>query len=250
MLGWVVGGVGTFVVSLAFACVFLQMRCRGVGPPFGPHARPWGVFIAVATALVSTGFGLLILAASHETSAALAGIVVPGGLWLTSVSPPRDRLRAGRLTRPLSHLYDAMGEDMQAWCDIRHRAAAEEPQWISDAAKYYYDQVKGRIKDQRALDELRDWRDSIVHKISIVRLINLETTPARLHDSLQKHPSTQNLRRYAADDPERLSRRLESDATNELDLFLARVYRLGYHKLLIYPFRPSVHRSPRASTPT
>jgi len=27
------------------------------------------------------------------------------------------------------------------------------------------------------------------------------------------------------------------------------VYRLGYHKLLIYPFRPSVHGSPRASTP-
>jgi hypothetical protein len=188
MLGWVVGGVGTFVVSLAFAWVFLKMRCRGVGPPFGPHARPWGVFIAVATALVSTGFGLLILAASHETSAALAGIVVPGGLWLTSVSPPRDRLRAGWLTRPLSHLYDAMGEDMQAWCDIRRRAAAEEPQWISDAAKYYYDQVRGRVKDQRVLDELRDWRDSIVHKISIVRLINLETTPARLHDSLQKHP--------------------------------------------------------------
>ena len=249
MLGWVVGGGGTFVVSLAFAWVFLKMRCRGVGPPFGPHARPWGVFIAVATALVSTGFGLLILAASHETSAALAGIVVPGGLWLTSVSPPRDRLRAGWLTRPLSHLYDAMGEDMQAWCDIRHRAAAEEPQWISDAAKYYYDQVRGRVKDQRVLDELRDWRDSIVHKISIVRLINLETTPARLHDSLQKHPSTQNQRRYADDDLERLSRRLESDATNELDLFLASVYRLGYHKLLIYPFRPSVHRSPRASTP-
>jgi hypothetical protein len=249
MLGWVVGGIGTFVVSLAFACVFLKMRCRGLGPPFGPHARPWGLFIAVATALVAAGFGLLILAASHETPAALAGIVVPGGLWLTRVAPPRDRLRAGWLTRPLSHLYDAMGEDMQDWCNTRHRAAAEEPQWISDAATYYYDQVKGRIKDQRALDELRDWRDSIVHKITIVRLINLETTPARLHDSLLKHPSTHNLRRYAEDDPERLSRRLESDATNELDLFLARVYRLGYHKLLIYPFRPSVHRSPRASTP-
>jgi hypothetical protein len=249
MLGWVVGGIGTFVVSLAFACVFLKMRCRGIGPPFGPHARPWGLFTAVATTLVSVGFGLLILAASHQTSAALAGIVVPGGLWLTSVSPPRDRLRAGWLTRPLSNLYDAMGEDMQAWCDIRHRAAVEEPQWISDAATYYYEQVKGRVKDQRALDELRDWRDSIVHKISIVRLINLETTPARLHDSLLKHPSTQNQRRYAGDDQQRLSRRLESDATNELDLFLARVYRLGHHKLLIFPFRPSVHRSPRASTP-
>ena len=250
MLGWVVGGVGTFAVSLVFACVFLQMRCHGVGPPFGRHARPWAVFIVLATALVSTGFGLLILAASHQAPAALVGVVVPGGLWLTSVSAPRDRLRAGWLTRPLSHLYDGMGEDMQAWCDIRHRAATEEPQWISDAAKYYYDQVKGRIKDRRALEELCDWRDSIVHKISIVRLVNLDTTPARRHEWLQKHPSTQNLRQYDDDDLPRLARRLESDATNELDLFLARVYRLGYHKLLIYPFRPSVHRSPRASTPT
>ena len=247
MLGWVVGGVSTFVVSLAVACVFLQLRCRGIGPPFGPHARPWGVFIALATALVSTGIGLLILAVSHETSAALAGLVVPGGLWLTNVSAPRDRLRAGWLTRPLSNLYDAMGDDMQAWCDIRHRAATEEPQWTSDAVKYYYDQVKGRIKDRRALEELCDWRDSIVHKVSIVRLINLETTPARLRNALQKHPSTQNLRRYADDDLQRLARRLESDATNELDLFLAKVYRLGYHKLLIYPFRPSAHRTPAPS---
>jgi hypothetical protein len=250
MLGWVVGGVGTFVVSLFFACVFLQMRCHGVGPPFGRHARPWAVLIVLATALVSTGFGLLILAVSHQAPAALVGVVVPGGLWLTSVSAPRDRLRAGWLTRPLSHLYDGMGEDMQAWCDIRHRAATEEPQWISDAAKYYYDQVKGRVKDRQALEELCDWRDSIVHKISIVRLVNLDTTPARLHEWLQKHPSTQNLRRYDDDNLPRLARRLESDATNELDLFLASVYRLGYHKMLIYPFRPSVHRSPRASTPT
>src|ERR1700745_1730296 len=202
MLGWVVGGVGTFVVSLIFSCMFLQMRCRGVGPPFGPHARPWAIFVAVATALVSTGFCLLILAASHQASAA------PGALCIPSVGPPRDRLQSGWLTRPLSHLYDAMGEDMQAWCDVRRRAAAEEPQWISAAAKYYYDQVKGRIKDRRALEELCDWRDSIVHKINIVRLINLDTTPARLQDSMQQHPSTQNLRRYAAADPLRLARRL------------------------------------------
>jgi len=250
MLGWVVGGVGTFAVSLVLACMFLQMRCHGVGPPFGRHARPWAIFIVLVTALVSTGFGLLVLAASHQAPAALVGVVVPGGLWLTSVSAPRDRLRAGWPTRPLSNLYDAMGEDMQAWCDTRHRAAAEEPQWISGAAQYYYDQVKGRIKDRRALAELCDWRDSIVHKISTVRLINLDTTPARLHDSLQQHPSTQNLRRYADDELPRLARRLESDAINELDLFLAAVYRLGCHKLLIYPFRPSVHRSPRASSPT
>ena len=249
MLGLVVGGIGTFIVSLVFACVFLRLRCRGVGPPFKPHARPWALLIVLATALVYTGFGLLVLAASHQAPAALVGVVVPGGLWLTSVSAPRDRLRAGWLTRPLSNLYDGMGEDMQAWCDIRHRAATEAPQWISDAVQYYYDQVKGRIKNRQAREELCDWRDSIVHKISILRLINLDTTPERLRDSLQRHSSTRNQRRYADGNLARLARRLESDATNELDLFLAKVYRLGYHKLLIYPFRPSVHRSPRASTP-
>src|SRR6476646_6007278 len=88
MLGWVVGGVGTFVVSLIFSCMFLQMRCRGVGPPFGPHARPWAIFIAVATALVSAGFGLLILAASHETSAARPA---PGRLADPAAQPPLRR---------------------------------------------------------------------------------------------------------------------------------------------------------------
>jgi len=247
MLDWVVGGVGTFFVSLVFAWLFLLIRCRGVGPPFGPHAKPWAIFIAVATAVASAGLGLLILAASHQAPAAYVGIVVPGGLWLTRVGPP-DRPRAGWLTRPLSRLYDGMGEDMQAWCDIRHRAAAQEPQWISDAAEYYYDQVRVRIKDQRALEELCDWRDSITHKISIVRLIHLDTTPARLREALQNHSCTRNVRRYADDDLPRLARRLESDALNELNLFLAAVYRLGYHKLLIYPFRPSANRTPRAST--
>jgi hypothetical protein len=178
-------------------------------------------------------------------------VVVRGGrrLGRTPAGVLVRGLQAAELEVEAGHLYDAMGEDMQAWCDIRRRAATEEPQWISAAAQYYYDQVKGRIKDRQALEELCDWRDSIVHKINIVRLINLETTPVRLHDALQKHHSTQDLRRYADDDLPRLARRLESDATNELDLFLACVYRLGYHKLLIYPFRPSVHRSPRASTP-
>ena len=77
MLGWVVGGVGTFVVSLVFACVTLPMRCRGVGSPFGLHARPWAVLIVLATALLATAFGLLILAASHQAPAALVG----AGAW-------------------------------------------------------------------------------------------------------------------------------------------------------------------------
>src|SRR5712691_5209513 len=173
MPSWVVGVVGTFVLSLLSAYGFLRLRCRGVGPPFGPRARTWAVLIVVATALLSTGLGLLLVAASHHIRAAYVGLLVPSGLWL-----------AARLTLPLGRLYDRMGDDMEDWCDTRIRAAAEKPQWISAAAKYYYDQVEGRIKDEKAREELDSWRESIVHKISIVRLINLDTTPDRLQESL------------------------------------------------------------------
>ena len=83
-----------------------------------------------------------------------------------------------------------------------------------------------------------------------MRLIELDTTPARLREALRKHPSMQTPK-YDDDDLPRLARRLEIDALNELHLFLAYVYRLGHHKLLIYPFRPSVHRAPvRRAEPT
>jgi hypothetical protein len=59
-----------------------------------------------------------------------------------------------------------------------------------------------------------------------------------LHAELRCHWSTQDYVRLAGD-PQGLAERLESDARNELHLFLAHVYRLGYHSLLIYPIRPS-----------
>ena len=133
---------------------------------------------------------------------------------------------------------------MQAWCDTRVRAAARQPQWLSDAALYYYSQVGRGVKDERARDELRRWRESIAHKVTLVRLINLDTTDARLHATLSSHPSTMDARTYSADDRPRLSRRLVADAENELHLFLSSLYRLGYHRLLIYPFRPEA--APRA----
>ncbi len=256
MLSWIVDVVGTFALSLASASWFLQLRCRGIGPPFGPRAKPWAVIIVAGTAIVSTGLGLVLVAASHHIHAAYAGLIVPGGLWLTNVSAPPDRpgaspipkLLTAWLTLPLGRLYEAMGEDMQTWCDTRRRAAAGNPQWISDAAKYYYAQVEGRLKDREAQAELGRWRESILHKINIVQLINLDTTPARLRSSLQMHSSTRHIRKYADDDLLRLVRRLETEALNELHLFLAYVYRLGYHKLLNYPFRPSAQRAPRPST--
>ena len=59
-----------------------------------------------------------------------------------------------------------------------------------------------------------------------------------MQEALDYHPVTADRRRYPADDLPRLARRLTAEAENELFLFLACVYRLGFHRLLIYPFRP------------
>jgi len=253
MPDYVVGVVGTFVLSLFLAYGFLRLRCRGIGPPFGPRARPWALLIVVGTAVVSAGVGLLIVAASDHVHAAYVGVIVPGGLWLSRMPPDLvPRSLGARLALPLSRLYDRMGDDLQNWCDTRLRAAEVKPQWVADAVTYYYDQVQGGLKDGQARAQLDEWRESITQKVSIVRLINLDTTPARLEESLRKHPATQDPGKYAHDDPE-LASRLESDALSELNLFLAYIYRLGYYKLLIYPFRPGAQRfrtrRPEPTTP-
>jgi len=246
MPGLVLGVVGTFALSLILACVFLRRHCRGIGPPFGPRARYWATFIVVGTAAVSTAVGMLIVAASSHSGAAYVGIIVPVGLRLSKLPPQRDRDMEPRtmahvLTLPFSRLYDRMGDDMQDWCDTRIEAAKPRPQWIADAAQYYWNQM-GRVTDPRARAQLDRWRDSIAHKISMVRLIDLDARPDRLRASLQMHSSTAYGRKYSDDDHDRLARRLETDALTELHLFLAYAYRLGYHKMLVYPYRPGAHR--------
>ena len=242
----VIGVAGTFVLSLIVAYGFLRLRCRGIGPPFGPRARYWALFIVVGTAVASSAVGLLLVVAGKHVPAYVA-IIVPGGLWLSKLPPQRDRDMlprnlSGLLTLPFSRLYDRMGDDMQAWCDTRLAAVSPNPQWISDAAQYYSNQAENLRYESQARANLDRWRDSIRHKISIVRLINLDAGPERLRASLHLHPSTQHLRTYNDDDPARLADRLETEAMNELSLFLAYIYRLGYHTMLIYPFRPTVAR--------
>jgi hypothetical protein len=246
MPGLVLGVVGTFALSLILACTFLRVRCRGIGPPFGRRARYWAFFIVGGTAIMSTAIGLLIVAASSHSDAALVGVIVPVGLQLSKLPPQRDRDMRPRtmgnlLTLPFSRLYDRMGDDMRDWCDARLEAARPDPRWIGEAVQYYWNQMR-RVSDPRARNNLDRWRESIVHKVNIVRLIDLDASPARLRASLQLHPSTQDIRECSDDDLLWLARRLESDALNELDLFLAYAYRLGYHKMLVYPFRAGAHR--------
>jgi hypothetical protein len=245
MPSWLVVAV-TIVVSLVSAYGFLRLRCWRMGNPFGRRARWWAIGVVVLTAAISTGVGLAAIAAGGHTIAAYVGLILPSGLWLGKASGRRlYRTESGwiehltaLLTLPLRRLDDRMGDDMQEWCDARLMVASRMPQWLSDAAGYYYSQVGGRVKEGGAKAELGCWRESIGHKIKVVRLIGLDTTPERVQAALQLHPATSGSRRYAVDDLPRLARRLTAEAENELNLFLASVYRLGYHRLLIYPFRP------------
>src|SRR5215471_7549873 len=238
---WVVVAV-TIVISLVSAGGFLMLRCRGIGNPFGRRARWWAVTIIVITAGVSTAAALVVMAAGDHLIAACVGLVLPSGLWLGRAA--RDyggRVPYGLValvTFPLRGLDDRMGDDMQEWCDERIRASARKPQWLSDAAEYYFNQVRDRLTDPRVRAQLAGWQESIQHKIRIVRLIDLDPYPDKVAEALHYLPATANGRRYSVDDLPTLARRLRAEAENELNLFLACVYRLGYHRLLIYPFRP------------
>lgn len=150
--------------------------------------------------------------------------------------PPQGRRGAdGRPAGPCRYAGKGQLPPRSIPNDLR---ASRTPQRVAEAAQYYHQQVAGRLKNRQARDQLKRWRESIEHKTSIVRLINLDTTPARLHAALQWHPSTRDSGRYTSGDLPHLADRLESEAQNELYLFLAQVYRLGFHRLLIYPIRP------------
>lgn len=240
----VLGAVGTIVLSMISAYVFLRLRCRGRGDPFGVRARWWSMVIIGGAVVVSTALGLAVVAVSHHSPAAYVGVVLPSALWfgrssLGEVGGHRGTV-AGPLIDgfgfPLRHLDDLMGEDMQDWCDIRSRAVAGHPRWVAEAAQYYHAQTAGWVKDYQAREDLDYWREMIEHQIKMAQLADLDS-PVKLRAGLRSHPSTQNLRKYNPDDP-RLAERLCSAAENELRLFLSTLYRLGFYDLLIYPFRP------------
>jgi hypothetical protein len=255
MPSWVTDA-GIFALASAFGCVFLLLRCRKAGYPFGPGARWWAIAIVLITALISTVLGAVAVAAGGHFRAAIVAIVVPSGLWLGRRSGERRGDRSGVfgsvlswLTLPLRRLNDRMGEDMQDWCDARSLAVARSPQLISDAANHYYLQVVNQLKDLQAREDLDHWRNSIAHKVGMARRASVDT-PEVLRTALARHHTTRDARKYPVDDLDRLARRLRSEAENELHLMLAYLYRLRYRKLLTYgglrPMPP--HRSsPRSS---
>jgi hypothetical protein len=246
MPSWVIGVAVTLVLSLVSAYGFLLLRCRGAGHPFGPHSRPWAITVIVITAAISTALGVAVVAASHHVRAAYIGLVVPSVLWLGKASAQRGRgpgrLVPGKLAAyvmlPLRRLDDGIGDDLQDWCNARSRAVSGRPQQVADAAQYYYRQLSGGQKDDRDREQLYCWRESIGHKSKVAQMAGRGEPAARVRAALQSHPSTSNAAKYDTGDVPRLARRLQSEAENELHLLLAWAYRRGYHKLLVYPFRP------------
>jgi hypothetical protein len=242
MPGWVPGIVLTIAVSAASAYVFLRLRCRRIGRPFGPRAKWPAAAIVVMTAVISTGLGLAAVAVGHHVRAIYVGLVLPSSLWLGKVATDRGRERnpwatslAARLSL-LRRLDDRMGEDMQTWCDDRLEAASKPSRQLAAAARFYCDRVDYRLKDDRARAQLNRWRRSIAGKMKIVHLIDLGTTVDELRAELRVLQSKRGMSSYSFNDP-RLRDRLVSDATNELGLLLAAIYRLGYYKEPIYPIR-------------
>jgi hypothetical protein len=245
MSAWFTGLAATTVLSVITAYIFLRFRCHGTGHPFGPQARWWSYSIIAITAIVSGGLGLALGAASGQVHAAYVCVVLPIGLLLAR-APADSGTRTGQapggltqlLTFPLRRLNDCMGEDMQYWCDERHRAVEGTPKWVADAAQYYCNQVAARIKDNRTELYLGQLRESIQHKIKVMQRIELGDSLARLDIALQSHTSTAGQHQYTVGDLPLLSRRLWTEAKHEFDMLLALVYQLRFYKLLIYPFRP------------
>jgi hypothetical protein len=255
MRTWVTDA-GIFAVAAVFGCIFLLLRCRRIGNPFGPRARWWAIMIVLVTAMVSTAIGAGAVYVDGHIRAAVVAIVLPSGLWLGQWSAQQLGERRtvsgtllGWLTLPLRRLDDRMGDDMQDWCDARSRGAARSPELTADAANHYYLQVVNQLKDLQVREDLDHWRNSIAHKTAMARRAGRDT-PELLRIALGRHPATRDARKYPADDPDRLAGRLRSEAENELHLMLAYLYRLGYRKLLTYGGytpKPSPRSSPSST---
>src|SRR5258708_37481916 len=208
MLSWDVL-VGTILLSLVSAYGFLRLRCRGTGNPFGRRARRWAITIVGITPTLAPGVGLAAIAAGNHTIAAYVGLILPSGLWLGKASGQLSRQGSSGLPRhlvalatlPLRRLDDRMADDMQDWCDTRLRAASTKPQWLSDAAEYYYNQVGSRLKDARATVQLTRWRDSAWDTRSAGRLLDLQTTPHPLPPAPDAHHYSRWVRKHAVAAP-------------------------------------------------
>lgn len=243
MPGWVASVALTALLSMASACVFLLARCRGVGRAFGPTSKWWAFAVIVITCVVATGLGVALETAGHHLRAAYIGLAVPSGLWLGKVAKQRERrgrrwlpeaeVLASWLTFIVRRMDDRMGDDLDVWCEARVRGACSSPRILRDATVYYHDRIVRRWpKDDRRRQALDREKDSILHKVEVVRLINLDTTQQRIDTALRAHPATSPLvGRYARED---LANRLLDSGENELRVMLSDAYRQGRSDLLIY----------------
>jgi hypothetical protein len=258
MPGWVASVAWTALLSVVSSWAFLVVRCRGLGRPFGPTSKWWAFAVVIITSAVATGLGVAVAAAGHHLRAAYIGLIVPSGLWLGRLAEQQQSRRrgrwrpevlAGRLTFFVRRMDDRIGDDLEAWCDARLRAACGSPEVLGEATTYYHGRIVARwAKGDRRRQALDRARDSILHKAGVVQLINFDTEEWRLEKALRAHPSTSPLLgKYTRKE---LGGRLLDSAENELRVMLADEYRRGRGKLLIYGLlAPGTIRSRPDSAP-
>ena len=244
MPGLVLGGVGTFVVSLIVAYWFLRIRCRGIGPPFGRRARYWASFIVVSTAALAAAVGVLILppAASrapcrghragrsvvHQTAPAARPGHAAQDVVRRADPPVQPPVRPDGRRHAVLVRYQDRGGEAQAAVDSGRRAVLLEPDEPDhrSAGAGQSGPLAGlhRAQDQHGAADRPGRRPGPAAGQPAV---------ARLDGA---RPQVQR-RRPGPAGPAAGDRGAE-----RAHLFLAYAYRLGYHKMLIYPFRPGAHR--------
>ncbi|MDP9796525.1 hypothetical protein J2S43_005037 [Catenuloplanes nepalensis] len=250
----------TFVLASVSATVFLLLRCKGKGRPFGPSARRWALAVIGVTSVLSTGTAALAVLIVSQLPAALLGLGVaaPSMLWLSELSKRaadrrdlRRDLSSVWLTRLLTRLQEGMADDRQNWCEER-----VDDEWSSDelsmAARYYHEYLMERLTvEERRRGRIHAQLNAIQSRLDVVHLIEASASRAKVVAALQGSRITKEPRyAKAADDLGRMAGILRHDAYRDLIRLLGLAYNAGHHKMA--PYRPpmvlSPARSPRVRT--
>jgi hypothetical protein len=251
--GTMVVGV-TLALAAVSATVFLVLRCRGVGRPFGPGSRWSAVAVVGLTSLVSTGVAVASTTVLQHVPPVLVGAAAPSGLWLGHIRQRADGRRGlGHevstlwLAWLLDRLHQGMADDRVKWCETR-----VDPRWdlheLSSAANFYYEYLKERLSpEEHRRERIHARLQGIERRLDVAQLIEDDATRSKVVTALRSSRVTKEPRyeRYLNDLP-RLGGILRHDAERDLVRLLGSAYRTGCYRLQAYS--PSV-RNPAPAYP-
>jgi hypothetical protein len=253
------GGFMVLGVTLAFAAasatVFLILRCRGVGRPFGPGSRRCALAVVGLTSLVSTAAAVASATVLQHIPPVLVGAAAPSGLWLGHIRQRADGRRGvGQemstlwLAWLLDRMHQGMAEDRLKWCEKR-----VDPLWgiheLSSAANFYYEYLKERLSpEEHRRERIHSRLQAIERRLDVAQLIEDDAARSKVVGALRASRVTKEPRyeRYLNDLP-RLGGILRHDAERDLVRLLSSGYRAGCYRL--QAFTPSVREPARLYPP-